>query len=276
MRLGIVSDLHLEFSDCAVPCRDIDVLVLAGDTHTSATAIRAFVDALLNRHPRLHVVLVPGNHEYYGKTLCETEIQLESLNRDRCHVLLNSVAVIGGVMFVGGTLWAHIPPGMRSHHMNDYDRIHGLTPAVMENECADCVDAIQEASWGTTESLHSTTTTGSSNNKSSQNTGSSLKLVVVTHFAPSRRSIAPKYGNPAAGANCYYASDLDGAVAGSGAALWIHGHTHTSMDYTIGDTRVVCNPRGYSKSANDHPENPAFVCPLVVELDCKVPCEMFP
>ena len=26
--------------------------------------------------------------------------------------------------------------------------------------------------------------------------------------------------------------------------LWIHGHLHSSNDYFIGKTRVVCNPRG--------------------------------
>jgi hypothetical protein len=28
--------------------------------------------------------------------------------------------------------------------------------------------------------------------------------------------------------------------------LWTHGHTHHCFDYVIGETRVVCNPRGYS------------------------------
>ena len=27
--------------------------------------------------------------------------------------------------------------------------------------------------------------------------------------------------------------------------LWTHGHTHHAFDYVIGETRVVCNPRGY-------------------------------
>jgi hypothetical protein len=27
--------------------------------------------------------------------------------------------------------------------------------------------------------------------------------------------------------------------------LWTHGHTHEPFDYMIGDTRIVCNPRGY-------------------------------
>ena len=28
--------------------------------------------------------------------------------------------------------------------------------------------------------------------------------------------------------------------------LWTHGHTHSSHDYQIGNTRIVCNPRGYA------------------------------
>ena len=31
---------------------------------------------------------------------------------------------------------------------------------------------------------------------------------------------------------------------------WIHGHMHSNVDYMIGDTRVVCNPRGYSDMEN--------------------------
>ena len=27
--------------------------------------------------------------------------------------------------------------------------------------------------------------------------------------------------------------------------LWTHGHTHQKYDYMVGETRVVCNPRGY-------------------------------
>jgi Icc-related predicted phosphoesterase len=48
-------------------------------------------------------------------------------------------------------------------------------------------------------------------------------------------------------------------------ALWIHGHTHESMDYTLAGTRVVCNPRGYLP---DEP-NPGFEAGFVVELPAR-------
>ena len=47
-------------------------------------------------------------------------------------------------------------------------------------------------------------------------------------------------------------------------ALWMHGHTYDSFDYRVGKTRVVCNPRGYSKDGVN--ENPLFNLNLVVEL----------
>jgi hypothetical protein len=31
--------------------------------------------------------------------------------------------------------------------------------------------------------------------------------------------------------------------------LWTHGHTHHAFDYQIGDTRIVCNPRGYETAS---------------------------
>jgi hypothetical protein len=41
-----------------------------------------------------------------------------------------------------------------------------------------------------------------------------------------------------------FASDLDHLVRAP-VALWVHGHTHESLDYTVNGTRVFCNPRGY-------------------------------
>jgi len=87
-----------------------------------------------------------------------------------------------------------------------------------------------------------------------------LKTVVVTHHAPSLKSIEEQYRGQSLSAA--YASDLDDVVAGSGAVLWIHGHTHSSADYLLGNTRVVCNPRGYAP----HDLNHWFKDDLVIEI----------
>jgi hypothetical protein len=33
--------------------------------------------------------------------------------------------------------------------------------------------------------------------------------------------------------------------------VWCHGHMHNSSDYTVGDGRVLCNPRGYLDDENE-------------------------
>lgn len=89
------------------------------------------------------------------------------------------------------------------------------------------------------------------------------ETVVVTHFAPSVRSVAPRFaGSPL---NACFVSDLERLVAASGAALWVHGHTHDSFDYRIGDTRVLANPRGYVRGGVS--ENLAFDPGLTVVID---------
>lgn len=68
------------------------------------------------------------------------------------------------------------------------------------------------------------------------------KRVVVTHHAPSQRSVPSQYrGDPLMLA---YASDLDAVV--QVADLWIHGHMHDIVDYTVGRCRVGRNLRGYA------------------------------
>ena len=87
--------------------------------------------------------------------------------------------------------------------------------------------------------------------------------VVVTHHAPSPRSIHPRFaGLPL---NVCFVSDTEHLLEGRRVALWIHGHTHDSFDYVANGTRVVCNPRGYAKNGIN--ENPAFDPGLIITLD---------
>jgi Icc-related predicted phosphoesterase len=71
-----------------------------------------------------------------------------------------------------------------------------------------------------------------------------MKTVVMTHHAPSFQSISPHYAG--SDLNAAYASELYNAYSDDAMPiLHIHGHVHDSFDYMLGDTRVVCNPRGY-------------------------------
>jgi Icc-related predicted phosphoesterase len=67
--------------------------------------------------------------------------------------------------------------------------------------------------------------------------------VIVTHHAPSSRSIPSQHAGDIISAA--FASDLEPLVRASRVPLWIHGHTHHNVDYKIGATRIYSNQRGY-------------------------------
>jgi hypothetical protein len=86
--------------------------------------------------------------------------------------------------------------------------------------------------------------------------------VVITHHAPSPRSVHPRFaGSPL---NAAFVSDLEHLIDPAHVKLWIHGHTHDSFDYTVNGVRVVCNPRGYAKAGVN--ENRHFDPGLVIDL----------
>ncbi len=68
------------------------------------------------------------------------------------------------------------------------------------------------------------------------------KTVVVTHHAPSIRSIHPDYKEDIS--STAFASDLTGMITEREPDIWIHGHVHHFLDYEIAKTRILCNPKG--------------------------------
>jgi len=86
--------------------------------------------------------------------------------------------------------------------------------------------------------------------------------VVITHHAPSRKSIHPRFVDSLL--NACFVSDAERLIGADRAQLWIHGHTHDSFDYFVNGTRIVCNPRGYAKAGVN--ENPLFDPDLMIEV----------
>ena len=85
---------------------------------------------------------------------------------------------------------------------------------------------------------------------------SGVTPVVITHHAPSPRCIRPWFEGSRL--NPGFASDLDAVIARYQPPLWVHGHMHDRVDERLGDTRVVCNPAGYSR-VEGHEFDPSFV-----------------
>lgn len=89
--------------------------------------------------------------------------------------------------------------------------------------------------------------------------------MVITHHAPSRHSIHPRFGDSLL--NACFVSDAAHLLGADRVSLWIHGHTHDSFDYRVNGTRVVCNPRGYARGGVN--ENPLFDPDFTVEVNAQ-------
>ena len=100
MRLNVLSDLHLGFGALDRPVNDADVVVLAGDISRPREAIAW---ALKFDKP---VLYVPGNHEFYGHSIDGALEELQRLGEGtQVQVLDDRELVMGGVRFLGSTLW---------------------------------------------------------------------------------------------------------------------------------------------------------------------------
>lgn len=74
MKLHVLSDLHLEFSDFPAPSVDADVIILAGDIGLRSSG----VDWASRRFANKKVIYVAGNHEFYGADRTEVIYDLKA------------------------------------------------------------------------------------------------------------------------------------------------------------------------------------------------------
>lgn len=251
MKLRILSDLHLESCPWSAPCVEQDVVVLAGDISPFGEGI-----SWAERQFSCPVLYVPGNHEYYGTSLEEGLSQLrERAKNSSVHVLSDDELVLGGVRFLGATLWTDYRSGgneplarmLAAQSIQDFKHLHlfGMRPLSASD--------ILERHYASRAFL-----------RRSLSQPFPGKTVVITHHAPSLQSLRQEeslLSRP--NLHAYYGSSLEHMT--TGADLWVHGHVHASADYRVGDTRVLCNPRGYARK-NSTRYNPRFEPNLIVEL----------
>src|SRR5262245_50549600 len=101
MRIRVLSDLHLEAAPFAPPAAVADVVVLAGDIANGAAGIEWARRAFDGR-----IVYVAGNHEPYDGEFHATRTALHAAAAANDVALLDcGECVIGGVRFLGCTLW---------------------------------------------------------------------------------------------------------------------------------------------------------------------------
>ena len=271
MKIAIASDLHLEFGDLDINNTDgADVLLLSGDICVAADLdmrdrrqtemgfaryrserFHDFFERCATNFP--HVIYVMGNHEYYHSDFATalSEMRRKLAHLSNLYILEREIKVIDDVTFIGGTLWTDMnnQDPLTLYHMrtmmNDFRVIQNSAVPVhfrtSEGEFKTRVakfspdDAVTEHVKMKEYIQVVTDMLGKNPNK----------YVVVGHHAPSRRSTHAMYANDTI-INGGYSSNMDEFIEHRPQIkLWTHGHTHHEFDYVIGETRVVCNPRGY-------------------------------
>lgn len=244
MRLAIASDVHLEFDYWEpVNPENADVLILSGDILVAEKIkknkkFQKFLKQCKENYKE--VVYIAGNHEHYHGNFSNNLSILKKISDENgIHFLEKSHVEIGGYLFVGGTLWTDFNKNDPitlldcSRYMNDYRLItvskesySGLaymTPEFTLDEHKETLKYLD----------------------SFLSSNIDKPVIVVGHHAPSKLSIKPRYLKEDK-INGAYSSDLSEFIMKyPNIKLWTHGHTHDIFEYNIGETKIICNPRGY-------------------------------
>ncbi len=237
MKVQILSDLHVEFEDYDYPQCDCDVVILAGDIHTKDRGVKWAIDQIKDKP----VIYVLGNHEFYRKTYPKLIGELKTLvSGTNIHILEKDVVSIDGINFLGCTLWTDFEilgdPRLAGYQcqqiMSDYKKIKKLPGYSKIRSLDTAIYHKHSITW-----LEKTLL---------QYKGQ--KNVVVTHHGPSIQSV-PECDRDDVTTSAYV-SDHEALIEMHQPNFWVHGHLHNSSDYLIGETRVLCNPRGYPSALN--------------------------
>lgn len=273
MKFDLMSDLHIDVNKkffLPEPNEGSEILVLAGDLAEFGSLMNTYFKPFHEMAKMYkHVVYIAGNHEFYGANYQATVKHFREtfgrmyegnvihfLHGDTWEVPDSDVAFVGGTLFTdmnGGDPWtmrtveqcmadftyitynADLEPaiswqypqdklanlsdvmvygGNRICKPADYIREHKAMLLKFENECDRLADK---------------------------------KIVLVTHHAMSEKSVSPIYERDYL-MNGGYRSWLEPFFdRHRNVKVHCHGHMHTYFRYEIAETRIYCNPCGYTK-----------------------------
>jgi predicted phosphodiesterase len=271
MKLAVCSDLHLEFAPVTLKNPgDVKVLILSGDilverdldeynlaqiesgfARHKSTMYHTFFEECCNEFE--YVLYVAGNHEHYhgdfAYTLKELKKKLGHLKN--LYILDKECINIDGTMFVGGTLWTDM-------NKRDPLTLHAISSMMNDFRCVQnsnrevsfkTYDDVGNAQFKNRAARFSPEDAADENEKCFDyikfTVSNNDKVVVIGHHTPSHQSCHPRYKDDQLMNGGYHNSYEEYIMDHPQIKLWTHGHTHERYDYMIGETRVVCNPRGY-------------------------------
>jgi hypothetical protein len=269
IKVSVCSDLHLEFGYQALPGGE--VLILAGDIaearsiqrHHHATKL---ISATPDEQYRCSeffaheckkydkVFYVMGNHEHYHGKFQDTYETLKYMMPNNVTLLENEVEEYKGVMFMGATLWTDLN---RNNPITEYEVQNFMNDyRIITHRSNDPTPSYHKLRAVYTRNVHLETLKYF---KNQLQLNADKPFVVITHHAPSFNSVNEKYKHEYH-TNGGYASDLgDFILDHPNIRYWVHGHMHDPVNYDIGATCVLSNPRGYLGYEDDNGFNPNLI-----------------
>ena len=259
MKINLISDIHLNFADLILPGGD--VLIMAGDILEAghlrladnlqknvflADQYRRFLNEELVKYNTVLYVL--GNHEHYKNDYQDTYNRISKELPSNTHLLEAAGIRIDNVYFFGGTFWTDMNKGdtISMHHLTQsmHDFAGGITLGNGINVKASngksyytskfTPDFAKGIFYSTVEKCKQFVEDHPNDN-----------VVIISHHAPSPQSIHEFYKNDYH-MNAGYHSNLDDFILRHPQIKYfVHGHMHDPVDYMIGTTRILSNPRGY-------------------------------
>lgn len=248
-----------------------DALNLMGE-NTRSSRFHQFFEMCSERFP--HVIYVMGNHEHYhGDYALSYDLLCKHLGHlKNLHILDRGVVQIKDITFIGGTLWTDMNKEdpltlyQIKSMMNDFKTVKnsGRVVSFKKDVLIDKPIGMSDGEFlalPTSQRFKQVFTTRAATFCPEDAVEDHKKMieyirlmiegkfdekfVVCGHHAPSRKSTHPRYRHDEL-MNGGYSSHLDEFIMDHPQIkLWTHGHTHEDFDYMIGETRIVCNPRGY-------------------------------
>ncbi len=252
MRIRQMSDLHLELDSDFFPANQekADILMLNGDVCVANYFSKGkespyfyqadMADFFFERVSKEYenTLYTAGNHEHYRGYINKTDDILREVlaKYPNIHYLSNEKWEKDGVTFLGGTLWTDM-------NNNEPYTAEYLTRSMNDFRI---INWKKEGTYGGKFTTRDAASIHKDTLKFFDKASEGLdKVVIMSHHAPSFKSVHSRYHNDTQMNYGYYSNLDEFILARPQIKLWTHGHMHDCFDYMIGDTRVVCNPRGY-------------------------------
>lgn len=231
LRLQYVDDVHTEFQDddglefakCLTRASDdVDVLILGGDIGSATgTELGDFLRTLCDHYP--DVLMVAGNHEFYGTTIDDGKDALNELASKITNLtfLDNSTTTIKGQRFVGSTMWFPQTAWteIQAKRWSDFQYIKGLRKVYGKLAEKD------------QKFLDATVTPDD---------------IVITHYVPLNQCNDPRFADD--GSNCFFIVDQTKLITKQHPKVWLYGHTHLAKKTVLPNgTILIVNAYGYEE-----------------------------